>query len=88
MPHTVISDTASGHLMQHGRVDMAITGADRVTSTGDVVRVRAWGFGRIVAEAGQARNDGRRALFLCLSATTTTAKQPAVTVAVAAHTVQ
>jgi methylthioribose-1-phosphate isomerase len=33
--HTVISDNAGGHLMQHGRVDMVIVGADRVTSTGD-----------------------------------------------------
>lgn len=36
VPHTVIVDNAGGHLMQHGRVDMVIVGADRVTSTGDV----------------------------------------------------
>lgn len=36
IPHTVISDNAGGHLMQHGQVDMVIVGADRVTSTGDV----------------------------------------------------
>jgi methylthioribose-1-phosphate isomerase len=36
VPHTVISDNAGGHLMQHGQVDMVIVGADRVTSTGDV----------------------------------------------------
>ncbi len=36
VPHTVISDNAGGHLMQHGQVDMVIIGADRVTSTGDV----------------------------------------------------
>ena len=35
VPHTVISDNAGGHLMQHGRVDLAIVGADRVTRTGD-----------------------------------------------------
>ncbi len=35
VPHTVISDNAGGHLMQHGRVDMAIVGADRVSRTGD-----------------------------------------------------
>ena len=29
VPHTVISDNAGGHLMQHGRVDLAIVGADR-----------------------------------------------------------
>jgi methylthioribose-1-phosphate isomerase len=36
VPHTVISDNAGGHLMQHGEVDMVIVGADRVTSNGDV----------------------------------------------------
>lgn len=36
VPHTVISDNAGGHLMQHGQVDAAIVGADRVTATGDV----------------------------------------------------
>jgi methylthioribose-1-phosphate isomerase len=36
VPHTVIADNAGGHLMQHGRVDMVIVGADRVTANGDV----------------------------------------------------
>lgn len=36
VPHTVISDNAGGHLMQHGKVDMVIVGADRVTANGDV----------------------------------------------------
>jgi len=36
VPHTVISDNAGGHLMQHGRVDMVIVGTDRTTATGDV----------------------------------------------------
>jgi len=36
VPHTVIADNAGGHLMQHGQVDVAIVGADRVTATGDV----------------------------------------------------
>ncbi len=36
VPHTVISDNTGGHLMQHGLVDVVITGADRVTRTGDV----------------------------------------------------
>lgn len=36
VPHTVISDNAGGHLMQHGQVDMVIVGADRVTASGDV----------------------------------------------------
>ena len=35
VPHTVVSDNAGGHLMQHGKVDLAIVGADRVTRTGD-----------------------------------------------------
>jgi methylthioribose-1-phosphate isomerase len=34
--HTVIADNAGGHLMQHGKVDLVITGADRVTRQGDV----------------------------------------------------
>lgn len=36
IPHTVISDNVGGHLMQHGHVDLVITGADRTTFTGDV----------------------------------------------------
>ncbi len=36
VPHTVISDNTGGHLMQHGLVDLAIVGADRVTADGDV----------------------------------------------------
>jgi methylthioribose-1-phosphate isomerase len=35
VPHTVIVDNAGGHLMQHGLVDLVITGADRVTRCGD-----------------------------------------------------
>jgi methylthioribose-1-phosphate isomerase len=34
--HTVITDNAGGHLMQHGMVDMVIVGTDRTTGTGDV----------------------------------------------------
>ena len=33
--HTVIVDNAGGHLMQHGKVDLCIVGADRITRTGD-----------------------------------------------------
>jgi methylthioribose-1-phosphate isomerase len=36
VPHTIIADNTGGHLMQHGMVDMVITGTDRVTRTGDV----------------------------------------------------
>jgi methylthioribose-1-phosphate isomerase len=35
IPHTVIADNAGGHLMQHGKVDLVIVGADRVTAAGD-----------------------------------------------------
>jgi methylthioribose-1-phosphate isomerase len=34
--HTVIADNAGGHLMQHGKVDLCITGTDRTTASGDV----------------------------------------------------
>ena len=36
VPHSVIADNVGGHLMQHGLVDMVITGTDRTTYTGDV----------------------------------------------------
>mgnify|MGYP000032083044 CR=1 FL=1 len=36
VPHHVIVDNAGGHLMQHGQVDLCITGTDRTTRTGDV----------------------------------------------------
>jgi methylthioribose-1-phosphate isomerase len=36
VPHDLIADNAGGHLMQHGLVDLVITGADRVTRNGDV----------------------------------------------------
>jgi methylthioribose-1-phosphate isomerase len=36
VPHTVIVDNAGGHLMQHGMVDICITGTDRTTRSGDV----------------------------------------------------
>jgi methylthioribose-1-phosphate isomerase len=35
VPHTIVADNAGGHLMQHGRVDLVIVGADRVTARGD-----------------------------------------------------
>ena len=36
IPHTIITDNAGGHIMQHGMVDMCITGSDRTTANGDV----------------------------------------------------
>ena len=34
--HTIIADSAGGHLMQRGAVDLVIVGSDRTTCTGDV----------------------------------------------------
>ena len=34
--HTIITDNAGGHLMQHGMVDLVIVGTDRTTRAGDV----------------------------------------------------
>lgn len=34
--HAVICDNTGGHLMQHGMVDIVITGSDRTTANGDV----------------------------------------------------
>jgi methylthioribose-1-phosphate isomerase len=34
--HTLIADSAAGHLMQRGEVDLIIVGSDRTTYTGDV----------------------------------------------------
>ena len=36
VPHTVIADNVGGHLMQHGQVDLCITGTDRTAASGDV----------------------------------------------------
>lgn len=36
VPHAVIADNAGGHLMQHGMVDLCITGTDRTAASGDV----------------------------------------------------
>jgi len=36
VPHTLIVDNTGGHLMQHGEVDIVITGTDRTTRCGDV----------------------------------------------------
>lgn len=34
--HTLVVDNVGGHLMQHGQVDLCITGTDRTTAAGDV----------------------------------------------------
>jgi methylthioribose-1-phosphate isomerase len=36
VPHAIIADNVGGHLMQHGLVDLVLTGTDRTTYTGDV----------------------------------------------------
>ena len=36
VPHTVIADSAAGHLIQRGEIDLIIVGSDRTTYTGDV----------------------------------------------------
>ena len=36
VPHTLITDNAGGHLMQHHKVDLVLVGADRVSARGDV----------------------------------------------------
>jgi S-methyl-5-thioribose-1-phosphate isomerase len=35
IPHALIADNAAGHYMSVGEVDMVITGADRITASGD-----------------------------------------------------
>lgn len=35
VPHTLIADTAAGHLMARGEVDVIIVGADRIAANGD-----------------------------------------------------
>ncbi len=35
VPHTLVVDNAGGHLMQHGKVDLCIVGADRIAARGD-----------------------------------------------------
>ncbi|HXZ48749.1 MAG TPA: S-methyl-5-thioribose-1-phosphate isomerase [Usitatibacter sp.] len=36
VPHTLVVDNAGGHLMQRGKVDLVLVGADRVSRRGDV----------------------------------------------------
>ena len=36
VPHTLVSDSAAGHLLSRGRVDLVIVGTDRTTAGGDV----------------------------------------------------
>lgn len=61
VPHTVISDNAGGHLMQQGKVDMVIVGADRVTAAGDVCNKIGTYLKALAAFDGSA--SGRRVPF-------------------------
>jgi S-methyl-5-thioribose-1-phosphate isomerase len=36
VPHLIIPDNAAAHLMQQGKIDMVIVGADRIAANGDV----------------------------------------------------
>ena len=36
VPHTLIPDTAVGHVMRHGHVSLVLVGADRIAANGDV----------------------------------------------------
>ena len=36
VPHTLIADTAAGHVLRHGMVQLVIVGADRIAANGDV----------------------------------------------------
>ena len=36
IPHTLVSDSAAGHLLSRGKVDLVIVGTDRTTAAGDV----------------------------------------------------
>ena len=36
VPHTIVTDNAGGHIMQHGQVDLCIVGTDRTAANGDV----------------------------------------------------
>jgi methylthioribose-1-phosphate isomerase len=36
VPHTLIADSAAGHLMQRGQIDVVLVGSDRTTAAGDV----------------------------------------------------
>ncbi len=53
VPHTVIADNAGGHLMQHGRVDLCITGTDRTTGAGDVCNKIGTYLKALAADANQ-----------------------------------
>jgi methylthioribose-1-phosphate isomerase len=64
VPHTLIADNAGGHLMQHGLVDLVITGADRVTRNGDVANKIGTYLKALAA------NDNRVPIYIALPSST------------------
>jgi methylthioribose-1-phosphate isomerase len=53
VPHTVVTDNASGHLLQRGEVDVVIVGTDRTAANGDVCnKVGTWLKALAADEAG------------------------------------
>jgi len=52
VPHTVVVDSAGGHLMQRGSVDVCIVGSDRTTRTGDVANKIGTYLKALAAHAG------------------------------------
>jgi S-methyl-5-thioribose-1-phosphate isomerase len=51
VPHSVIADNASGHLMQRGEIDMVIVGSDRIAANGDVANKIGTYSSAVVAKA-------------------------------------
>ena len=53
IPHTVVTDNASGHLLQRGEIDAVIVGTDRTAANGDVCnKVGTWLKALAADEAG------------------------------------
>jgi len=53
IPHTVVTDNASGHLLQRGEVDLVLVGTDRTARNGDVCnKVGTWLKALAADEAG------------------------------------
>jgi methylthioribose-1-phosphate isomerase len=50
IPHTLVVDSACGHLMQKGKVDMIIVGADRIAANGDTANKIGTYMKAVVAE--------------------------------------
>lgn len=51
VPHSIIADNATGHLMQRGEIDMVIVGSDRIAANGDVANKIGTYSSAVVAQA-------------------------------------